>query len=253
MTGDHASTAPLTISLSNKLMEAWDIVALIFNDNKRSRSIALKVKLRLMKLGDLSIDAYFRKIEYVRKFLSSLGSPISNDDVVNIALDGLPDKYQHVSDLIIHRDPFPDLKTVHSMPTTTKMLKVHKPCNNSNKGSCRFGEYCKFLHNGAHGNPSLWSNSAHNPKVHNGYCIRRTVYYPSGHLAQFITQPTQVLSQLMNPGQAIQPCQPVNLGQLGPSGNLFMDISRDPASGNWNMDPDASSHVNDSISSLSDV
>ncbi|GKB61103.1 ribonuclease H-like domain-containing protein [Tanacetum coccineum] len=91
--------------------EAWDILALIFNDNKHSCSIALKAELRSMKLGDLSIDAYFRKIKSIATILSSTGSPISNDDVVNIALDGLPDKYHHVSDIIIHWDPFPDLKT----------------------------------------------------------------------------------------------------------------------------------------------
>ncbi|GJR05116.1 auxin responsive SAUR protein [Tanacetum coccineum] len=59
----------------------------------RSRSIALNVELRPMKLGDLSY-AYFRKIESIATILSSLGLPISNDDVVNIALDGLPDEYQ---------------------------------------------------------------------------------------------------------------------------------------------------------------
>ncbi|GKC84140.1 hybrid signal transduction histidine kinase M, partial [Tanacetum coccineum] len=170
--------------------EAWDIIALISNDNKRSPSIALKAELRLMKLGDLSIDTYFCKIESIATILSSLGSPTSNDDVVNIALDGLPNKYQHVSDIIIHRDPFPDLKTVRSMLTTTEMrLKsraqatyvdftssspmvllansdtntrrpapstenVNKPCFSFNKGLCRFGEYYKFFHNGVHGNPS---------------------------------------------------------------------------------------------------
>nr|GEX62479.1 hybrid signal transduction histidine kinase M [Tanacetum cinerariifolium] len=102
--------------------EAWDILALIFNNNKRSRSIALKVELRLIKLGDLSIDAYFRKIESIATILYSLLSLISNDDVVNIALDGLPDKYQHVSDIIIHQDPFSDLKTVYSMLT---MMEMH--------------------------------------------------------------------------------------------------------------------------------
>ncbi|GJR23113.1 hypothetical protein Tco_0971640 [Tanacetum coccineum] len=74
-----------------------------------------------MKLGDLSIDAYFRKIESIVTILSSLGSPISNDDLVNIALDGLPKKYNHVSNNIIHREPFLDLKTVRSMLTTTEM------------------------------------------------------------------------------------------------------------------------------------
>nr|GEW53545.1 ribonuclease H-like domain-containing protein [Tanacetum cinerariifolium] len=38
--------------------------------------------------------------------------------------------------------------------------KVNRPCLNFNKGSCHFSEHCKFLHNGVHGNPSLWSNSA---------------------------------------------------------------------------------------------
>nr|GEY98790.1 hybrid signal transduction histidine kinase M [Tanacetum cinerariifolium] len=101
--------------------EAWDISELIFNDNKRSHSIALKAELHSMKLDELSIDAYFCKIESIATILYSLGSPISNDDVVNIALDGLPNKYHHVSDIIIHRDPFPDLKTVRSMFTTAEM------------------------------------------------------------------------------------------------------------------------------------
>ncbi|GJU37193.1 putative reverse transcriptase domain-containing protein [Tanacetum coccineum] len=73
--------------------EAWDLIVLIFNDNKRTRSIALKAELRSLKLGDLSIDAYFHKIESIATILTSLGSPISNDDVVTISLEGLPDKY----------------------------------------------------------------------------------------------------------------------------------------------------------------
>ncbi|GKA39581.1 hybrid signal transduction histidine kinase M [Tanacetum coccineum] len=101
--------------------EAWDILAEIFSDNKRSRSTALKFELCSLRLGDLSIDAYFRKIESIATILASIGSPISTDDIVNIALDGLPEKYDHVSDIIIHREPFPDLKTVRSMLNTAEM------------------------------------------------------------------------------------------------------------------------------------
>lgn len=115
--------------------------------------------------------------------------------MVNIALDGLPEKYQHVSDIIIHRDPFLDLKTVRSMLTTAEMRlksraqatyvdstssspmvlmanagsnakrstssteKVNKPCLHFNKGACRFGDRCKYLHTGVHGNSSLGSTS----------------------------------------------------------------------------------------------
>nr|GEW01429.1 ribonuclease H-like domain-containing protein [Tanacetum cinerariifolium] len=71
--------------------------------------------------GDLSTDAYFHKIESIATILASLGSPISKDDIVNISLDGSRDNYAHVSDIIIHREPFPDLKTVRYMLTTTEM------------------------------------------------------------------------------------------------------------------------------------
>ncbi|GJZ03536.1 hypothetical protein Tco_0536811 [Tanacetum coccineum] len=102
------------------LSEAWDILAKIFNDNKRSRSIVLKAELRSLKLGDLNIDAYFRKIESIATILASLGSPITTD-IVNIAFDGLLGKYEHVSDIIIYWELFSDLKTVRSILTTAKM------------------------------------------------------------------------------------------------------------------------------------
>nr|GEY02640.1 hybrid signal transduction histidine kinase M [Tanacetum cinerariifolium] len=74
-----------------------------------------------MKLGDLSIDVYFRKIESIATILTSLGSLINNDDVFTIALEGLPDKYENISDIITHPEPFPDLKTTHFMLTAEEM------------------------------------------------------------------------------------------------------------------------------------
>nr|GEX89946.1 hybrid signal transduction histidine kinase M [Tanacetum cinerariifolium] len=113
----------LVVETPKMAKEAWDILALIFNDNKRSCSIALKAELKSMKLGELSIDAYFSKIESIATILSSLGSPICDDDVVNIALNGFLDKYLHVSDIIIHRDPFSDLKMVPSKLRAEMRLK----------------------------------------------------------------------------------------------------------------------------------
>nr|GEV81761.1 hypothetical protein [Tanacetum cinerariifolium] len=70
--------------------EALDLIAENFNDNKRTRSIALKAELRSLKLCGLTIDAYFR----------------------------FPEKYENVYGIIVHREPFPDLKRVRSMLTT---------------------------------------------------------------------------------------------------------------------------------------
>jgi hypothetical protein len=41
--------------------------------------------------------------------LNALGSPLSNDDVVTYAINGLSDKFVHVVGIIAHHDPFPDL------------------------------------------------------------------------------------------------------------------------------------------------
>nr|GEV55132.1 hypothetical protein [Tanacetum cinerariifolium] len=81
-----------------------------------------KAELHSLKLGYLSIDAYFCKIEFIATISTSLGSPISNDDVVTIDLEGFPDKYENVSGIIVNREPFPDLKMVCSMLTTEEML-----------------------------------------------------------------------------------------------------------------------------------
>nr|GEV04770.1 zinc finger, CCHC-type [Tanacetum cinerariifolium] len=96
-------------------VEAWDHITTIFHDNKRTCMIALKAELWSLKLRDLIIDAYFHKIESMATKLTSLGSLISNDDVVTFALEGLNDKYENVASIIIHREPFHDIKIVSSM------------------------------------------------------------------------------------------------------------------------------------------
>ncbi|GJQ92304.1 hybrid signal transduction histidine kinase M [Tanacetum coccineum] len=97
---------------------AWDLIAVIFNENKRTCYIALKAKLHSLKLGELNINAYFCKIESIATILTSLMSLISNDDVITISLEGLPAKYDNISGIIVHREPFPDLKMVRSMLTS---------------------------------------------------------------------------------------------------------------------------------------
>ncbi|GJR09985.1 ribonuclease H-like domain-containing protein [Tanacetum coccineum] len=150
--------------------DAWTYIEAIFQDNKRPRAMALKAELRNLKLGDLSIDG--------------------NDDVVTFALEGLPSTYETISTVIVSREPFPDLKTVRSLLTTHEMRlksrvqnpfvdatfaspmvllaksntsarrgpsleKVNNPCWSFAKGSCRFGDDCKYLHNGVHGKSTL--------------------------------------------------------------------------------------------------
>ncbi|GJX30459.1 hybrid signal transduction histidine kinase M [Tanacetum coccineum] len=101
--------------------DTWDLIALIFLDNKLTRTIALKGKLRVIQIGDRMVDAYFQKIESITTLLNALGSPLSSDIVVTYAINGLSEMFSHVARIIAHRDPFLDLTTVRSMVTTEEL------------------------------------------------------------------------------------------------------------------------------------
>ncbi|GJW67197.1 hypothetical protein Tco_0121621 [Tanacetum coccineum] len=178
----------------------------------------MKAELRSLKLGDLSTDAYFHKIESIATILASLGSPISKDDIVNISLDGSPDNYAHVSDIIIHREPFPDLKTVRSMLATAEMRLKSKAQATS-------------IDSSSSSPMVLIANSGNNNARHS--IGTSGSGQNSGAIGQLGVNPASHETLLSN---------------------VFSPMTlQDPAFGSWNMDTCASSHLNDSISSLSNV
>ncbi|GKD93946.1 hybrid signal transduction histidine kinase M [Tanacetum coccineum] len=132
-----ALQARLVVERPKSAKEAWDLIIDIVKDNKQSRTIALKAELRLIRLGDLSMDAYFRMIESTATILTSLDSPINNEYVVHYALEG------------ISRRP------------SNAQVKSWRPCFNFAKGTCRFEDGCKFVHD-VNAKPSANSNSETN-------------------------------------------------------------------------------------------
>ncbi|GJT03990.1 ribonuclease H-like domain-containing protein [Tanacetum coccineum] len=159
---------------------AWTLLTDIVKDNKKTCTSALKAELRSIKLGTLSLEAYFQKINSLVTILTSLGSSVNDEDLVHYAIDGLPKKYNQVCGYMHYQDTFPDLKTVCSLLITEEMrlkskadtllmdssspmalmtdsgnsrrsfstsqVKPWKPCFNFAKGTCRFGDGCRFLH-----------------------------------------------------------------------------------------------------------
>ena len=86
----------LVVARPKSAKEAWGLISDIVRDNKRSRTNALKAELRSVRLGDLTMEAYFGKIESIATLLASLESPINDEDLVHYALEGLTDKYDQV-------------------------------------------------------------------------------------------------------------------------------------------------------------
>nr|GFB86113.1 hybrid signal transduction histidine kinase M [Tanacetum cinerariifolium] len=75
----------------------------------------------MLHMGDQSADEYFSKIDSLVTLLSDLGSNVSEDDAVTYAINGLSDKYESLTQIIAHKDPFPDLATMRSIVSTEEM------------------------------------------------------------------------------------------------------------------------------------
>nr|GEU30356.1 ribonuclease H-like domain-containing protein [Tanacetum cinerariifolium] len=154
-------------------------------------TLAPSLRKRLVDFNPTtSKDSWTYIAESIVSVLNGLGSPLSNDDVVPFALEGLPSTYEMISTVIVSREPFLDLETVRSLLTTHEMSlksrvqnplvdatptspmvllaksntsarrgpsleKVNNPCRSFAKGSCQFNDACKYLHNGVHGKSTL--------------------------------------------------------------------------------------------------
>nr|GFC03353.1 hybrid signal transduction histidine kinase M [Tanacetum cinerariifolium] len=75
----------------------------------------------MLHMGDQSADEYFSKIDSLVTLLSDLGSDVSEDDVVTYVINGLSHKYGSLTQIIAHKDPFPDLATMLSIVSTEEM------------------------------------------------------------------------------------------------------------------------------------
>ncbi|GJX79854.1 ribonuclease H-like domain-containing protein [Tanacetum coccineum] len=169
----------LVVARPTTAKAAWTLLTDIVKDNKRSCTSALKAELRSIKLGTLSMEAYFQKIDSLVTILTSLGSLVNEEYVVHHAVEGLPEKYNQVCGYMHYQDTFPNLKTTRSLLIAEEMrlkskeltlpvdssspmvrmaqsgttrcpsnpqVKSWKPCFNFAKGSCRFGSDCRYVY-----------------------------------------------------------------------------------------------------------
>ncbi|GKE23822.1 hypothetical protein Tco_1435334 [Tanacetum coccineum] len=232
MTLSKTLQARLVVEDPQTEKEAWDLIALIFHDNKRTRSIALKA---------------------------------DNDDVVTIALEWFPHKYENVSGIIVHWEPFIELKMVRSMLTSEEMrLKSRDQATSINSTS---SSPMVLLTNS--GRLTIMSRTA--PSVSNVNIPN--VSYPQ--LVSHYTGTPGFSTPIYGPspiGPCELHCQPAQQASSGPNSNVvgqpgstqarhesllpnaFNAMTlQDDATGNWNMDTSASSHLNDSIFSLTGI
>nr|GEW21582.1 hybrid signal transduction histidine kinase M [Tanacetum cinerariifolium] len=173
-------TKEVVVARSNTAKAAWTLLTDIVKDNKRSRTFSLKAEFPSIKLGTLSMEAYFQKIDSLVTILTSLGFIVNDEDVVHYAVEGLPEKYNQVCGYMHYQDTFLDLMIIRSLlimeemrlkskadallmdfsspmalmtesrnprrSSSTPQVKPWKPCFHFAKGTCRFRDGCRFVH-----------------------------------------------------------------------------------------------------------
>ncbi|GKB53282.1 hypothetical protein Tco_0904035 [Tanacetum coccineum] len=262
------SSDPLSPPTAEWLTIDSIVLTWIFTTLSKTLQQRLVAELRSIKLGALSIGAYFCKIEFIATILSSLGSPISNEDVVNITFIGLRDMYQHVSDIIIHRETFLDLKTVRSMLTTAEMRLKSKAQATYVDSTSSFPRssvtapptltqidmvaLTTLLEKLGIDGATICSQSTSNVTVPTSHEITSPLALhtaPNGFSPSYVPyQPSPIPDP---PGFPLQlPAQTFTYAQLASFGHL---PDHDPVTNDWKMDTGATSHLDDSISSLTDL
>nr|GEV54222.1 myb-like protein P [Tanacetum cinerariifolium] len=102
----------------------------LFHDNKEARALELESELRFMDLGSMSIFEYFKRIKVISDLLANIDSPIEEKTLVMKAINGLDEKFKHVTSIIRHRTKRPSL-----LEARTMLLVEESHMNRKNKNS----------------------------------------------------------------------------------------------------------------------
>ncbi|XP_071683544.1 uncharacterized protein [Lolium perenne] len=89
--------------------QLWATIDDLLNDHKKNRQLIL-TELGRVSQGERTIAKYFMLINNFSDALTDVCAPVAYDEIILRFLQGLNEKYEHVSDLIFVITPFPTLR-----------------------------------------------------------------------------------------------------------------------------------------------
>ena len=91
--------------------EAWDTLAKMYSTNTLARKMQLKQELHNVQRESMSINDYYMKVKKIADALASIRSPVEDDDLVSMTLNGLGGKdYAQFRTSISIREKIPDFE-----------------------------------------------------------------------------------------------------------------------------------------------
>ncbi|GJR41588.1 hybrid signal transduction histidine kinase M [Tanacetum coccineum] len=214
--------------------------------------INLGNELRSIKIGKMTINEYCTKIKSMADRLKNLGCVISEKNLVIYMVNGLDSRFATLVEIIRHRKTLPTFEIVRNMlllkessfndqpgastpfesssssptilkastssDTKGKPQNLHLLANHFNKGTCKFRDRCKFIHdrlnragltyNKNNNTPSFGRTTVLPNTVSLGsaivpYHVRQAQASPPLRAAQYYSTPTAYLTpvQYTTPAQ----------------------------------------------------
>ncbi|GJV24042.1 ribonuclease H-like domain-containing protein [Tanacetum coccineum] len=178
--------------------QLWDHLKDLFHDNKDNRAINLDNEIRSLKIGKLSVNEYCNKLRSMAGRIKNLGGDVSDKNLVIYMINGLDARFATLVEIIRNRDELPSFETARSMlllkestfsdpmdtstpyesssssptilmasseskgNTKGKPTNIPQLCNHFSRGSCKFGDRCKFIHD--HRNRAGLNSRNNNPR-----------------------------------------------------------------------------------------
>ncbi|GJR35128.1 ribonuclease H-like domain-containing protein [Tanacetum coccineum] len=176
----------------------WDHLKDLFHDNKDARAINLDNELRSIKSGTMTINEYCTKIK-------SMSNRLKNLDCQSHPLMMTPTLLLILRVARPHL-PFSSSTSSRDKGNANKPSNLPQICNHFNRGTCKFGDRCKFIHDHRNraGLSSQRNFSCSNVSSYAG--IWSTSSGPS-HVRPVHTQP-------LNQTVLYQPCPTITAGPI---------------------------------------
>jgi hypothetical protein len=73
--------------------QAWDTLVKMYNTNTQARKMQLKQELHNLQKNKMNIIDYSTKVKNLADVLASIGTPINDEDLMVVTLNGLRKDY----------------------------------------------------------------------------------------------------------------------------------------------------------------